>query len=320
MWKGYAGLILLAFLAFSTFTNSCHSSLEWSTIYTIAISSDGSATWTIERKTLLENENQTAEFSSLFFRSSVDTLQEFSDNVTALLNRIWLRVEREEMYAEDFKLTASISQTDSGTYGIVKYKFNWVGFAEKANESEIVVGDVFLKETFMFGDGTLIITYPENYDVAASPKPNATSEHTLKWYTTENLQERTPRIILTRKPVGIGSFLAENLLFLIVLVAATGIGATSLIVFRSRKQREKKEFQIEKLPREIEDKEKIIELLKESGGSLYQSDITKKLGFSKAKTSQILSSMEEEGIIKRKKHGREKLVTLILKEDSGTRF
>jgi uncharacterized membrane protein len=281
-------------------------------MYTIAIDSDGSATWIIERKTLLENENDTSNFSSTFFHSSVNTLQEFSDNVTALVNRIWLQVKREEMYVKDFKLTASISQTSSVTYGIVKYKFSWIGFAEKANKTEIVIGDVFLKETFMFGNGMLIITYPEQYIVTASPTPDEKTGQTLKWYNTANFEERHPKITLKEKSVGLWSFLQDNMLFLVIAII-TGIGSTSLIIFKSRKRQEKTKIEtsVEMLPHEMEDEEKIVSLLKASGGTLYQSAITKKLGFSKAKTSQILSSMEKRGIIKRKKHGREKLVTFI---------
>ena len=58
------------------------------------------------------------------------------------------------------------------------------------------------------------------------------------------------------------------------------------------------------------DEDKVIELLREVGGQLYQSMVTKRLGFSKAKTSILLKAMEEKGLVKRKKMGREIVVTL----------
>jgi uncharacterized membrane protein len=44
---------------------------------------------------------------------------------------------------------------------------------------------------------------------------------------------------------------------------------------------------------------------------MLQSAIKEKCGFSKAKISGLLKSMEEKGMIKRKRKGREKLVTLV---------
>lgn len=56
------------------------------------------------------------------------------------------------------------------------------------------------------------------------------------------------------------------------------------------------------------DEAKVVKLLREAGGSLYQSTITKQLGFSKSKTSGLLKNMEKQGIVRRQKKGREKLV------------
>ena len=56
------------------------------------------------------------------------------------------------------------------------------------------------------------------------------------------------------------------------------------------------------------DEEKVLELLKE--GPLYQSELVKQLGFSKAKVSLLLRSMERKGLIERVKEGRTYLVRL----------
>jgi len=56
------------------------------------------------------------------------------------------------------------------------------------------------------------------------------------------------------------------------------------------------------------DEEKVLELLKE--GPLYQSDLVKRLGFSKAKVSLLLRDMEKKGLIERVKEGRTYLVRL----------
>ncbi|MCA6214658.1 MarR family transcriptional regulator [Thermococcus bergensis] len=56
------------------------------------------------------------------------------------------------------------------------------------------------------------------------------------------------------------------------------------------------------------DEEKVLELLRE--GPLYQSDLVKRLGFSKAKVSLLLKDMEKKGLIERVKEGRTYLVRL----------
>ncbi|WP_175060274.1 MarR family transcriptional regulator [Thermococcus sp. 2319x1] len=56
------------------------------------------------------------------------------------------------------------------------------------------------------------------------------------------------------------------------------------------------------------DEERVLEVLKE--GPLYQSDLVKRLGFSKAKVSLLLRDMEKKGLIERVKEGRTYLVRL----------
>jgi uncharacterized membrane protein len=58
------------------------------------------------------------------------------------------------------------------------------------------------------------------------------------------------------------------------------------------------------------DEEKIIKIIRSSGGKVRQSTITEQCRFSKAKTSQLLAALEQKGIITRYKKGRDKIVTL----------
>ena len=56
--------------------------------------------------------------------------------------------------------------------------------------------------------------------------------------------------------------------------------------------------------------EEIIKVLRSSGGNLHQSVIAERCRFSKAKTSQLLSALEQKGVVRRYKKGRDKIVTL----------
>jgi uncharacterized membrane protein len=58
------------------------------------------------------------------------------------------------------------------------------------------------------------------------------------------------------------------------------------------------------------DEERILELLRASGGQMFQKDIGAALGFSKSKTTAILNSLEARKIVRKEKRGREYLVRL----------
>ena len=57
--------------------------------------------------------------------------------------------------------------------------------------------------------------------------------------------------------------------------------------------------------------EKIIQLLKTSGGEQYQSEIVKNLGLPKSTVSATLNDLHKRGIIQKIKKGRENLIRLI---------
>ncbi|MEM4554969.1 MAG: MarR family transcriptional regulator [Candidatus Anstonellaceae archaeon] len=58
------------------------------------------------------------------------------------------------------------------------------------------------------------------------------------------------------------------------------------------------------------EEKKIIDILKENDGSVFQSDIKNKLGYSKVKVTRLLDKLEQKGIIERKRRGMANLVLL----------
>ena len=58
------------------------------------------------------------------------------------------------------------------------------------------------------------------------------------------------------------------------------------------------------------DEKRIISLLQERQGSVFQSEVIKLTGFSKVKVSRILDKMEHNGLIERKRRGMANLVVL----------
>lgn len=285
--------------------------------YSIEVHTDGSATLVIEHRFLLEtgyDEMMFQHYSNLTYFTD-----HFVKKVNALVNLARLETGRADMSVTNFKMI--LSPFDS--YRVVKYQYDWIGFAE-VGASQIIVGDVFEVEgIFLHGEGNLKITYPPEYVVqSASPKPSVESDGTMIWHEVKKFQAGEPRIILQKRIFNIINALKENALMVISLAAIAGAASVGLWFLKFRKRRKKvigPPVYVPPTLYEIQDnEEKVANLLKAAGGSLYQSTIAGQCGFSRSKTSRLLKVMEEEGKIKREKKGREKVVTL-LEEVKGSR-
>ncbi len=56
------------------------------------------------------------------------------------------------------------------------------------------------------------------------------------------------------------------------------------------------------------DEARVVAIINEGNGSVYQSDILKKTGFSKVKVSRMLDRLEQKGLLERKRRGMTNLV------------
>ena len=96
-----------------------------------------------------------------------------------------------------------------------------------------------------------------------------------------------------------------------IIGAGIGISLLGFYAFKKRKNNGKSSQTIITQPASIEtDEDKVLKLLKNAGGTMKQSDITEACGFSKAKTSQLLTALENNGNLTRYKKGRDKIVTI----------
>lgn len=273
--------------------------------YTIQINSNGSANWII--------------IQVVDINASLDTWEEFQNRVASLVEAAKNKTAR-EMTAE----VESMSFTPSGSYVLVEYKFIWENFSKTENE-KIIIGDVFQVENFflqLYGDGEVYIKYPSEYIVeTVSPQPyeRDDSHQTLRWVGTNDLTNEPPIIILKEKTStpGFLEFLQQNSILIVSLVAIASGSSIGFYTFKRHKKREKEMAKRPELPSPLRiesDEEKIVKLLKSSGGSLYQFRIVDECKFSKAKVSQLLAALEDKGIVSRYKKGRAKIVSLVEKD------
>lgn len=271
--------------------------------YTIQIESDGTAVWIITE-------------TGTSVTVSPNPLADLENRLMPLV----VAAENETQRGMAVEMV-SYKYDRSGSYVVAEYVFFWENFS-KIENTRIVVGDAFQVEDFflqLYGEGEVYMTYPSEYiveNVLPTPHERDDSLQTLRWLGTRDFAHGQPMVILTRKSSTSGFFeiLAQNAVPIggsVALVAGSSVG---FYIFRRRK---KKKMRIGKIPEFPEflgvesDEEKAVKLLKSSGGSLYQSVITEKCRFSKAKTSQLLAILENKGIVRRYKKGRVKIVVLI---------
>lgn len=281
--------------------------------YRIEVHADGSASWIIEHRFLKgENESLFAQLSSPTYFSDV-----FVKNIKMLLNATKEKTGRMNMTVENFVMIASVL----GSYSVVTYQFEWQGFAETA-DTRIMIGDVFTVDgLFLYGEGTVSIQFPSEYTVeSVSPSPHAQSNQTLTWYGIKDFGVGEPKIVLGQEKAAYGflEIIKANAPIIASLITLVAVSSISFYYFKLRKKETRETISAEApVPSGVlrieDDEEKVVNLLRAAGGSLYQSKIADECGFSRAKASKLLAAMEKQGKIRRVEKGREKVVTLINK-------
>jgi uncharacterized membrane protein len=278
--------------------------------YTIQVSNDGSALWIVKET----GTNVTV---------SLDPLGELKNKLAPLVEAAKNKTERRMAVNND---TLSVTSTFLGSYVTVEYQFYWINFS-KIENTNIVIGDAFLVQNFflhLYGEGTIYLTYPSGYIVeSVSPPPykRDDSRQILEWPGTNDFNNEGATIILTEKSAssGLSDTLAQNAILIVSLSVLAAGSSVGFYTFRRRKKKEAKTAkppEFPGLPGIESDEEKIVKLLKSSSeSSLYQSAITEQCRFSKAKTSQLLAVLENKGMIRRYKKGRDKIVVLVQREE-----
>ncbi len=273
--------------------------------YTINVKEDGSATWSVEYRTLLSIKEDFDSFENYTSQLKDKYLIEFSE----LMQRSALEAANataRKMIAKDFNGEAIIQSTPTGKYGVVNYTFTWTDFAKI--DEKINVGDVFVGGLYLSGDNSLIIQYPHDYTVEeVIPRPDQSRDE-LIWYGIRSFSVGEPRIILA-KPLF--PWITVIMAAIIILSIAAGV-----FLIKRKKEvdtpQEISENNIEIPEIEMMDlEERILKLLKENGGALYQSEIGRQLNLPKSTVSSALNQLNDKNRIQKIKKGRENLIRMI---------
>ncbi len=310
--------------------------------YTFDIDTQGNAWYIIEYRTLLDSQDRINEFDEfkLVVEGNSTHKAEFEARMRDIVAKAGIATSR-PMIASDFDVSVTTQNSATGNYGIVRYSFMWGNFAEVSGSS-MVIGDVFFGGQYISTGDTFIIKVPDGYEVSeVTPTPDSERKSELIWSGPRNFNSGEPAVVVEKSS---SSFLFVVLVLLVVLALGAGIilnykkkagGHEPAPRVRSLKVEDmelepepesKPELKPEPgdlgLPGPVKppvstvthfesDEEMIISMLRQHGDAMMQTGIVKQCGFSKSKTSALLTSMAENGQIERVKKGRENLIRLI---------
>ncbi|MFB6310143.1 MAG: helix-turn-helix transcriptional regulator, partial [Salinirussus sp.] len=212
----------------------------------------------------------------------------------------------------------------------------WTNFARVTEDENIVVGDAFNTSsgTWLAGLGseqTLVITPPESHNPFEGD--GVLVERSFRWEGPRTFSAGSPYAEFTRG----GTARPGDFTLPAAVVAA--LGGVLVVVFLVARRQDVFERSPDgdqspavedtsgqddgaapaPAPPEptadevdvelLSDEERVERLLEENGGRMKQATIVSETGWSNAKVSQLLSSMEEDGRIDKLRIGRENLIS-----------
>jgi len=273
--------------------------------YTITVQEDGSALWHVEYRTLLLSVEDSALFEAYTGNISSVYLPQFEDLMRRSAAQAAAATSR-TMEVTEFAGNGIVQTSPSGRYGVVFYSFRWKGFAKPG--TSLAMGDALAGGLYLAKDNTLIIQYPSGYSVSsAEPAPDQVRDG-LIWYGQRSFGPGEPRLVFEKSGFPLLPLLA-GMSFFVVAIAG--------LIMVIAKRRRNKPDQPDEVPIGLTEadlvslEERIIQLLKASGGEQYQSEIVRNLGLPKSTVSVTLNDLHQRGLIQKVKKGRENLIRLV---------
>jgi uncharacterized membrane protein len=273
--------------------------------YTITIQEDGTAIWHVEYRTLLASDDDVKMFNDYAGNMSSTYLPQFEDLMQRSAAEAAAATSR-PMETDDFSGDAVIQTSPTGQYGVVFYSFRWNGFAKTG--SNLAVGDALAGGLYLAKENTLIVRYPAGYTVSvAEPAPDQVRDG-LIWYGLRSFGTGEPRLVFEKS-----AFPPLPILLGFAIIVLIILGALVIISKKRCYKPDEPEETTTPLPEAdlISLEERIIQLLKTTGGEQYQSEIVRNLGLPKSTVSATLNDLHQRGVIQKIKKGRENLIRLV---------
>ncbi|UPW00851.1 hypothetical protein M0R88_01815 [Halorussus gelatinilyticus] len=280
----------------------------------VTVYGNGTAKWEVVYRTRLDDSQTAAAFRS--YKNDVEANStKYSRQFVGRMNSTIRSAEQttgREMSGTNYSVRAEIREFPQ-RYGLVVYSFKWHGFAAVSN-GEVRIGDS-LSGLILNEKTRLLVKWPEEYDATTvQPRPDSgyeKRENAVIWNGPIEFAGNEPRIVLTA-PGGIGPNVPWTLV-------ATGVGGLALVallaaggwwLYRDREQREPVPESEDPPEDLLSNEERVLRLLERRGGRIKQRAVVDELGWTEAKTSQVVGSLREQGKIESFRLGRENVLAL----------
>nr|WP_101295035.1 hypothetical protein [Halegenticoccus soli] len=249
-----------------------------------------------------------------------------------------------EMAIENVSVSAEIRQLPR-EYGVVVYRFEWIGFAA-VDGDRLVVGDA-LDGFFLDPGSRLLISWPAGYALGdVSPPPDERRETAVVWDGPTDFGGQ-PRLVVADggSPVSLPVLLAAALALVGGVSAvwwtrrrhdgrlrlrgdaarrpagrkSTADGQSSAAGRsdanggaggRERGGGESGGGDDGPPPELLSNEERVLRLLERNGGRMKQQTVVSELGWTEARTSQVVSGLRDEGKLESFRIGRENVLKL----------
>jgi hypothetical protein len=220
-----------------------------------------------------------------------------------------------EMAVRNVTVTTTTRQLPEA-YGVLVYTFEWTNFAVVEGD-RLRAGDA-LAGFFLDADSSLILLWPEGYTLLeANPQPTEERERSVVWRGPTDFGADGPTLVVSSggSAEAVDTSLVGPAVVALVLVVGAGLwwwryraggdaGAAEPDTAGSAGS--------ETAPPEelLSNEERVIALLEEHGGRMKQQAIVEELGWTDAKTSQVVGKLRESGEVEGFRLGRENVLRL----------
>ena len=305
------------------------------------VAPDGTAELQIRYAIRLADETETQAFEDLEADIQENTsvyLGRFSDRMNATVDSAETATGR-AMTIDNFSVRTNTSKGFDRTYGLVTYSATWANFAA-VSEDQIQVGDA-LAGLFIDEETEFRVQWDSAYELdTVEPEPNEITAGSVTWSGPLEFGENEPSVTLvpatedtttestTSQPAdegGVPWLLIIVALGLLALFGggwfwrtgdgSLGVGGPPSGTPAGQEPPETAEEPAPP-PELLSNEERVEQYLESVGGRAKQQEIVDALEWTEAKTSQVLSDMQENGTIEKFRIGRENVVKIPDSEDS----
>jgi len=310
-----------------------------SVLLSVAIQPDGAARWRVEYRTRLDDDNATRAFEALQadIRANRSTyVDRFSSRMSSTVVDAASLTGR-PMALRNVSVTARQEQLPQ-RYGVLAYTFEWTGFAV-VDAHRLRAGDA-MAGLFLDDQTTLLVSWPSGYRVASvSPAPTTLREDSVVWRGPMDFGPGEPALVVSSGGGGDTSLLGLAVVA-VVLVAGGGLvwwrrrdggwpgrgtaggreghvepSASPASDQATRDAGSSGDATASRSPAEpppelLSNEERVLALLHERGGRMKQQAVVEALGWTDAKTSQVVGKLRDAGQVEGFRLGRENVLRL----------